>query len=475
MPISKPEQIPDGSLAKRLHELERQNRLLTEGLKQADRLRALWNKSVEDLKATKRRLQASEERFSLAMEGARDGLWDRDLVAGTHYFSPQACRILNLPDSDCVQGWEWWMERVHPEDMEKFRHALNSTEQASDGRFEVTVRLRASDNSYRWVLCRGITLRDSTGAPRRFIGTMADMTEWVMAEQQLRLGAQVIKATHEGVVVTNANAEILSVNPAFTTMTGYREEDVLGRNPAMLQSGRQDREFYRNMWSALSQQGHWHGEIWNRRQDGSIYAEELSISAIRDPSGQISHYVGIFSDITERMKREEVMRRLAFHDTLTGLPNRSLFVDRVHQALRQAHRADQMVAILFMDLDRFKQVNDTYGHQTGDLLLLGVARRIRELLREEDTIARLGGDEFTAVLRSVQSKKDVALVAGRILQQLAKPFDLEGRVAEIGVSIGAALFPEHSRDADTLIRFADEAMYQAKSEGRGRFVIYGGE
>lgn len=476
MPTFNPDSAGGGSGCseqERIHELERQNRLLTESNRQAGRIRDLWRQAVDELKETKSRLAASEERLTLAMTGARDGLWDRDLDSGEHYFSPQSCTMLGLPEEASRYSWEWWMERVHPEDMKRFQEALDATAGAGNEHFDVTIRLRAADESYRWILCRGVTQRGADDKPRRFIGTMADMTDWVLAQQQLNLGAQVIKATHEGVVVTNADKEILSVNPAFCEMTGYKEQEILGKNPSILQSGRQDRAFYKKLWAEIEIDGHWHGEVWNRRKDGSIYAEELSISTIRDPNGQISHYVGIFSDVTERMKREEHMRQLAFHDPLTGLPNRSLFKDRVHQALRQARREGLVVAILFMDLDYFKQVNDTLGHQKGDELLLGVARRIREAVREEDTVARIGGDEFTAVLRSVQNRDDVALVASRIIQALTKPFDLGGKNAEIGVSIGAALYPEHSRDADVLMRFADEAMYSAKAAGRGRFVVFG--
>jgi diguanylate cyclase (GGDEF)-like protein len=220
-------------------------------------------------------------------------------------------------------------------------------------------------------------------------------------------------------------------------------------------------------------EGGWKGEIWNRRRDGQLFAEALRISAIRDSRGEVTHYVGILSDITEQKEQQERIHHMAFHDALTGLPNRIVFNDRLGQAIRQAKRHDDKVAVLFFDLDKFKAVNDTFGHKVGDLLLQGVTERVRACLREEDTIARIGGDEFCAVVRGSDEVQHIGEVGQRIIEALNQPFEIEDHRCEIGCSIGISRYPADSQDQAQLIKFADEAMYEAKSGGRNRVVFHG--
>jgi len=291
-------------------------------------------------------------------------------------------------------------------------------------------------------------------------------------EEKLNLAAKVIENAHEGVVVTDPEGRIVSVNPCFERTTGYAEVEVLGKSPSLLQSGQHDKDFYTEMWRTIAADGYWQGEIWNRRKGGDIYPEWLNITAIREAGGAISHYVGIFSDLSTH---EDVRRRLhylAYYDSLTGLPNRHLFFDRLRQAISQAGRSGCSVALMFLDLDRFKLINDTLGHDIGDELLRQVAVRLRSCVREVDTIARMGGDEFTLVLPEVEAVAGSATVARKILSALAEPFELEGARYYIYGSIGISHYPDDGDSAETLLKHADTAMYRAKEMGRNTFEIF---
>ncbi len=291
-------------------------------------------------------------------------------------------------------------------------------------------------------------------------------------QSELRLLANVFTNAAEGMVITDGAGRILAINPAFTRITGYRLEDVHGRTPSILSSGRQDAGFYAQMWSALSRSGKWQGEIWNRSRGGTIYPEWLSISAVHDDDGSPTHYIGIFTDISERKSAEAHINHLAHHDALTGLPNRILLQDRLQQALIQDRRTGTHTAVLFMDLDRFKNINDTLGHESGDQLLMKVAERCRGALRESDTISRQGGDEFVIVLPGLLHAHDAGLAAEKILAALAPPFPLAQHTLTVTGSIGIALHPDDGDNASSLLRNADAAMYRAKANGRNGFAFY---
>lgn len=292
-------------------------------------------------------------------------------------------------------------------------------------------------------------------------------------EQSLRLAAAVFDSSREAIIITAPDGRILRVNPAFTTVTGYRPEEVIGQNPRILASGRQSTAFYQNLWRTLLDSGQWQGEIWNRRKNGELYPEWLSISSIRDPAGKIEYFVAIFTDITERKRAEDKIIHQAYHDALTNLPNRVLFKDRLEQALTFAHRLrHKKVALLFIDLDRFKLVNDSLGHDAGDQLLRLVAWRLRENVRQSDTVARLGGDEFTILLPDADHVEEAMAVADKVLTALKRPFDLAGREIFVTVSIGISLYPDDGADAETLMKNADTAMYHAKEHGRAGFQVY---
>lgn len=292
------------------------------------------------------------------------------------------------------------------------------------------------------------------------------------SRRSLHLAERIIESTLEGVIITDARGRIMSVNPAFTKLTGYSEAEAIGQTPAMLSSGRHDKRFYESMWRQLREQGQWQGEIWNRRKNGEFFPEYLSITAITDERGEVSHYAGMFTDITQLKENEENIRNLAYRDPLTGLPNRRLLDDRLEMAIAQAHRHGTHVGVLFIDLDQFKQVNDSLGHAAGDELLAELARRLRRCVREDDTVARLGGDEFVVVLADVERHEDVQQTAERALDAIRAPLWLQGRELVVTCSMGMSVYPEDGRDRKSLLKHADAAMYQVKNQGRDGLSSY---
>ena len=299
-----------------------------------------------------------------------------------------------------------------------------------------------------------------------------DLAERQRTAAELQLAASVFDNAMDGIVVTDEQSLILSVNPAFTTITGYTPEEAIGRKLSLLRSDRNQPNFYREQWNVLLREGRWSGELWNRRKDGEVFCEWLSISQVQSTPGQPQRYVGVFNDITDLRRKDDHIRFLAFHDPLTGLPNRALLLDRLEHALASAQREREQVALMFIDLDRFKQINDTLGHDVGDALLVDVAARLREQLRQHDTAARMGGDEFVLLLERVTDPAALALLAERLIRVLVQPARIAGHTLQIGASIGIACFPDDGGDVVSLMKHADAAMYAAKSAGRGRYCFY---
>lgn len=291
-------------------------------------------------------------------------------------------------------------------------------------------------------------------------------------ESRLRVHSTVFESIMEGVAVTDADVKIISVNPAFTHITGFKPEEVLGKNPNIMKSGRHDEEFYRRMWESIIEHGSWSGEVWNRRRNGSIKPEWLNITRVCNDAGATTNYVASFIDTSAIRASQEQLHHLAHHDNLTGLPNRLLLKDRLDQSFKRARREKCQVAVLFLDLDEFKKINDTLGHKVGDEVLKQAARRIQALLRKGDTVARLGGDEFVILLDRLDRAEDASLVARKVLSTLQQPFTIANRELYIGVSIGISIFPQDGEDSDKLVRNADIAMYRAKQLGKNLFQFY---
>lgn len=315
------------------------------------------------------------------------------------------------------------------------------------------------------------SILDTDGRPTAFITEAEDVTTALRAEEQLRITARVFDQAGEAIMVANPHGVIQTINAVFTRITGYSSEDAVGQPISILKSGRHSAEFYRGLWQALHDRGFWQGEIWNRRKNGAIYPEWLSINRIDAHNGEVEHYVAVFSDISSIKDSQRKAEYLATHDSLTGLPNRALFHDRLRHAIAQARRNKSRVALLFIDLDQFKTINDTLGHDIGDELLKQVAKRLRDLVRDVDTVARLGGDEFTAILPDCKTE-NTDHIARRIVDELSASFTIEGRMLFVSASIGVAFFPEDGTDSAMLIKAADSSMYRAKEQGRNRVEFF---
>ncbi|GAB2883453.1 hypothetical protein GCM10027046_10000 [Uliginosibacterium flavum] len=287
-----------------------------------------------------------------------------------------------------------------------------------------------------------------------------------------RLAATVFTHSREGIVIANADVRIVDVNEAFTRITGYSREDALGKNPRLLSSGQHSREFYVEVWRKLLGEGYWFGEFWNRRKNGELFVSQITISAVRGSRGEIQNFVSLFSDITPMKERQLQLEHIAHHDTLTRLPNRALLADRLRQAMVHSQRRGQLLALVFVDLDGFKAVNDSYGHDVGDVLLITLAERMRIALREGDTLARIGGDEFVVILVDLEQRQDCEPVLERLLQAAAAPVQERKRVLQVSASAGVTFYPQAGVDADQLIHQADQAMYLAKQAGKNCYRIY---
>ena len=347
---------------------------------------------------------------------------------------------------------------------------------ASGQHFRDALEFRCHDGKVFWVDVTVTPVLDATDRPTHLVGVMRDITDSRRVEQELRIAATAFESLH-GMMVTDAKGTILRVNKAFVDMTGYSADEAVGQTPSILKSGRHDADFYANMWRELAITGAWTGEIWDRRKNGEIYPKWQTVSAVRNSEGKISHYVAAFSDISERKAAEQRIHDLAFYDPLTALPNRRLLLDRLHQALLGSARSGQHGALLFIDLDNFKNLNDTRGHDMGDLLLIEVADRLTTCLRGCDTAARLGGDEFVVMLESLgedqsQAAADAEVVGEKILEILNRNYDLAGKSHHSTPSIGVTLFHGEDITIDELLKQADMAMYQSKAAGRNAMRFF---
>ncbi|MDD5390045.1 MAG: PAS domain S-box protein [Gallionellaceae bacterium] len=323
-----------------------------------------------------------------------------------------------------------------------------------------------------WLETSKVPLRDSQGQVIGVLGVFQDITARREAEERLRQSAKVFESTTDGVSITDPAGNMIAINRAFTEITGYTEAEALGRNPRILKSGRQDKAFYQALWNSIAQTGSWSGELWNRRKNGEVYPEWLTISGVTDEAGNLTNYVGVFSDISQIKQSEAERERLAHFDPLTGLPNRLLFNARLDHAIQRAERDNSLLTLLFIDLDRFKNINDALGHPAGDRVLQDVARRLSHCGRSEDTVSRLGGDEFAMALEGQGSATLASGMADKLLATLTLPFDLDGQAVFVGASIGISIYPTDGKDAATLLKNADAAMHQSKDDGRNTFRFY---
>ncbi|MBI5461778.1 MAG: EAL domain-containing protein [Gammaproteobacteria bacterium] len=428
----------------------------------------------DKLRSAEQTLKNRETSLARAQQIAHLGSWEWDIVGNGLHWSDEIYRIFGLKPREFGATYETFMEHVHPDDRDRVNRAVNAA--LTDNQpYVIEHRVVRPDGTERIVMERADVVRDAAGAPILMAGTVQDISERKHAESELRLTAQVFENSIEGIVITDAHGNILRVNRAFTNITGYAEKDILGHNPRLLRSGRHDAAFYQAMWASLLEYGYWQGEIWNRRKNGDIYPEWLSLIAIRDERGNTLHYAGVFADLTEKKQAEARAHYLAYYDTLTELPNRQLLEERLKQALTAAPGNHRMTALLHLDLDRFRHINDSLGYAFGDRLLRAVASRLTEHIRGSDTLARFTGDEFAVMLADIGDVENAAQVAEKILATMTQPFELDGREIFVTPSIGIAVYPLDGDDKDDLIKAADTAMGHAKTQGGNTYRFYNSE
>jgi diguanylate cyclase (GGDEF)-like protein/PAS domain S-box-containing protein len=428
----------------------------------------------EEEKARERLEQAVQtiterERFIRAVTDALPGLlayWDRDLRC--HFANRSYLEWFNKTPDEVLGGTllDLLGERVFALNQPYIQGALAGTPQ----KFERVLTKADGSAGYTWA--NYIPDIDVDGTVIGFYVLVTDVTPLKEAEAELELAASVFQSTAEGITVTNPQGVILSVNPSFTEITGYSAAEAIGQTPRMLKSNRHDQAFYAAMWQEITRKGRWKGDIWNRRKDGQLYLERMTITMIRDSMGAPLRYVSVFNDITDLWRNDEQLRRLAFRDGLTDLPNRILLMDRFNRQHALAQREKRELAVMFLDLDRFKHVNDTLGHNVGDEVLKAVALKLKAEVRQADTVARLGGDEFVVLLDNPVNTDEVARIASRIVAVINEPMELCGKVAEVGTSIGIALHPTDGNSPDELLKNADIAMYAAKAAGKNTYRFF---
>lgn len=414
-------------------------------------------------------LEQNEERLRLSMQAAKQGFYDIDLQTGATVVNREYAAMLGYRFESFQESRERWLERIHVDDQVQISAAFEDCLAGTVDEFRAEFRMRSVDDRWKWIKSIGhIVERDAQGRPRRMLGIHADIDAEKTAEERLRLLAKVFENSGEAIVLCDDAANILSCNQAYSHITGYSAGEVVGQKAAMLANRVNDPLLVEN----LEHSGYWQGEIWEQRKNGENYPVSLGISVVRNDQGHVSHLIGIFTDITERKASEAKIAYLARHDPLTNLPNRTLLNDRFDQAMAHAARNHTQVALLFLDLDRFKQINDTFGHDVGDRLLQGVAERLSQCVREVDTICRQGGDEFIVVLTDLPDVEVVSHIAAKILDHLQHPFNIEGLAVSTSFSIGISLYPDDGMSFHGLLNKADTAMYAAKQQGRNTFRYF---
>lgn len=371
------------------------------------------------------------------------------------------------------EGESWWQITAHPQRYrDEFKAYLSHLHHGDKTQPPSSMELEINTlhGQRKVALLSTSFLQDTFDSELLLV--VYDITVRKEAEEQLRFSSRVFNQAQEGIIITDTSGTITDVNPAFCEITGFSHEEVLGKGPDILNSGKHSPEFFSKMWQSIIDHGYWQGEVWNRRKNGELYAELLTISAITDDDGQSRHFVGLFSDITQTKQQQETLEMMAHYDVLTKLPNRVLFADRFSQAMAHSNRTETMLAICFLDLDNFKPVNDTHGHEVGDQLLIEVAVRLRKNVRDEDTISRFGGDEFAILFRDIESQPECEFMLRRIHESLAQPYNVNDTRIEISASSGVTFYPQENADLDTLLRHADQTMYQAKLAGRNTYKLF---
>lgn len=414
-------------------------------------------------------LVQQKQQLQRVLQGAEQGFWELDWPAQQLVVSEKFETMLGYQPGTLDARIANWPQLVHPADFPALMQSLQQHLHGHTSAHEAEFRMRCQDGSWRWILTRGkIVTVDSTGQPLLLAGTHSDISARRQAEHELRLAELMFAGSYDAIMLVDANKKILRVNPAFCRITGYSEQQMIGCSPAVLSSGLHDQHFYRQMWQQINEHDCWRGEIINKRRDGSLYSEMLSVSVVRDSQGQISQYVGIFTDISAQKAHAAELDKVANFDALTGLPNRRLLQTRFNQLLVNATQRNQRCAVCLLDLDNFKEINQQFGNAFGDKVLLSLSHNLQAVLRHDDTLARLGGDEFVILLADIPPLPEGNTVVKRLRSAVNKVLQIDQHQIQLTGSIGVSVYPDDNNDPDTLLRHADKAMFGAKERGRNR-------
>jgi len=416
-------------------------------------------------------LNESLLRYKLVVEGSYSAIWDWDVISEKVHFSSLWLAIRGYAPGEISDSQDEWIKGIHPEDLSRVMASVNAHFSGETEVFREEYRIICKDGSVKWVADRGLAQRDVDGSISRMAGSEVDITERRLLNERLRLAASVYDNSAEGVMILNKSGIVMDVNGAFESILGFTKSEIIGSRPEIFSSEKKHRSSYSGVWAGLKNFNQWQGEIWNRHKNNSLKPSWLTISCVYD-GDELTHYVGLMTDISQIKKSEDMLYQLAHHDTLTGLPNRLLLDERLDQALLHARRRKRHVAVVFIDLDNFKFVNDAMGHSVGDKLLKQVAGILSETVRADDTVARIGGDEFLLVLGDIGNPANVASVVEKLLKKINSKVTLDGQDVRVSASMGVAVYPNDGDNKSTLIRNADAAMYRAKSSGKANFQFY---
>ncbi|RKZ99771.1 MAG: hypothetical protein DRQ47_10505 [Gammaproteobacteria bacterium] len=435
-------------------------------------MRKQFKKNLEKQKVQKL-IADSEERLKLAVWGSRDELWDWNLVSGKIHRS-NTWGIIDFPQRETDEnGNNVVFRNIHPKDLAVVRAALEDHKNGYTSHYEATYRVKDVNGEWVWILDRGkVVEHDVDGRALRMSGTIRNISDIKDTQEQYALIAKAFENTSDGVFILDDQFKYLAANKAYESITGFSAEDKMDRQFSISSDNKLQNEILQQIRQSLILEGSWQGELEDTRRSGEKYTIEIKLDAVKDRLDEITHYVGVFSDITFRKKSEDDLRRMANYDQLTGLPNRSLFQERLKHAITLSERLNNHLILLFIDLDNFKVVNDSLGHSIGDRLLSKVAERISACVRANDTVARLGGDEYTILLEQAESELVGSKVADKILEALSRPFRIQGHELVIGCSIGIASYPDDGADVEALLRNADTAMYSAKYNDKNNYQFF---
>jgi diguanylate cyclase (GGDEF)-like protein/hemerythrin-like metal-binding protein/PAS domain S-box-containing protein len=409
-------------------------------------------------------LLKSEEKWRFLLNNSGENIWDYDVEHEHACISQDDCDVDKMLNNGLKQFD--FFSKIHPDDIERTKKDFTAHLAGETEFYHNKHRIIRKDGGWTWILSRGkVVERDEQGIAKRIVGIHSDITE-------KELASIIYKNSSQAMFISDAHNKIISINPAFTTITQYEKDEVIGKNPYMLSSGEEDKNFYKRLWFDVLQNGSWNGEVVNTRKNGERYIQELSINVVKNFEGKVDHYIGFFSDISERKKSEKIILKQANYDALTDLENRRKFDIRLSEAIVVSKRTKNPFAVLFIDLDHFKDINDTLGHPVGDSILIEVAKRIKQQIRASDTLSRFGGDEFTLLLPEIKNESVVDRIAQQIIDAIKEPFIFGKTTLYLSASIGITLYPDDGEDGATLLKNADQAMYQAKNSGRSCFNYF---